>query len=201
MDGAEILYGLLTEPVFLAVAGGLLLVFAIVALVVLRRLYRRARTLVGSQRHLIDRARVEVAARSLPAGPQREAAELRRRLGQAVTATDRQLTAAEAQPLVSATVAEQHHELKRLAATLDAHLRHLQGDPDPARVSAALPEAAAWTEQLCEVAAELRAAVRESVQATTAGDVRALGTSAADGVAGLRAGIDYLQAQIRSRRP
>ncbi|WP_181783866.1 hypothetical protein, partial [Pseudonocardia pini] len=58
-------------------------------------------------------------------------------------------------------------------------------------------EASGWTDQLCEIAAELRAAVRESARVTTHEDVQALGTGTKDGVAALRAGIDFLQERVR----
>lgn len=188
----ELLVSLLTDPVFLAVAGGLLLVLTVVLVVVARRLWRRARAFAGANAHHLERARTELRARTLPDGPQRRAVELRRRLAGTVAETDRVLAAAAGHAVVSATLTEQHRELGRLAAALDAHLRDLERDPEPARVEAALPEAAQWTEQLCEVAAELR----ESVRATTGlhgDDVRALGESTSDGVAALRAGMEFLQ--------
>jgi hypothetical protein len=190
----ELLEALLMNPVALAVLGGVLLVLVIVVGFVLRGLWKRARSFAGAQQHRIERARTEIAAIRL-SGPRREAVELRRTLAESVTATDRQLAAAPS-ALVGATVAEQHRELQRLAADLDAHLRTLQEEPAAARVEAALPEARGWTEQLCEIAAELRAGARESVRATTEEDVRALGTGTADGVAALRAGIDFLQSQV-----
>ncbi|NMH95851.1 hypothetical protein [Pseudonocardia acidicola] len=188
----------------LAVGGSVALVLLIAALlvgvVVVRRLVRRARGIAGAQAHRIEAARTSLQALTLPVGPQRTAAGLRRRLGVAVTATDRQLAAASAQPLVSATLADQHRELRRLAAALDEHLRGLQRDPDAVRVRAALPEAERWTDQLCDVASELRAAVRASVPAITDGDVRALSDSTSDGVAALRTGTEFLAAQVRHHR-
>ncbi|GAA4542830.1 hypothetical protein [Pseudonocardia xishanensis] len=191
----EILEAPLMNPVALAVVGGVLLVAVLVTGLVLRRMWTRARTFAGSQQHRIERARTELAALRLD-GPRREAVDLRRRLAESVTATDRQLAAAPS-VLVSATVEDQHRELRRLATELDAHLRTLQDEPDAARVEAALPEATGWTDQLCEIAAELRAAVRESARATTHTDVRALDTGTKDGVAALRAGIDFLSERVR----
>lgn len=195
-DDYELLFRLLGEPVFLAIAGGLLLVLTIVAVVVGRRVWRRLRRFAGANAHLVERARAELHTRTLQ-GPARTAAELRARLAAAVTETDRVVAAAAGHALVSATLAEQHHELGRLAAGLDRHLLGLTRDPEPARVQAALPEAQRWTEQLCEVAGDIRENVRASAAATRDSDVRALGDSTADGVAGLRAGIDFLQAQVR----
>ncbi|WP_093089129.1 hypothetical protein [Pseudonocardia oroxyli] len=195
----ELLEALLMNPGALAVLGGVLLVLVIVVGFVLRSMWKRARTFAGTHQHRLDRARTEIAALRLPEGPRRRAVELRRRLAESVAATDRQLGAAPS-ALVGATVAEQHRELRRLAADLDAHLRTLQDEPAADRVEAALPEARLWTEQLCEIAAELRTAVREATRATTGEDVRALGTNAADGAAALRAGIDFLQSQVRHQR-
>jgi hypothetical protein len=189
----DILFQLLLSPTALAVLGGVLLVFALVLAFVLRRIWRRARSFADAQSHRLDRARTEFAALRLPEGPQRRAVDLRRRLGAAVTATERQFAPAEEHALVSATVQDQYLELRRLAAGLDTYLRSLQDDPDPARVEAALPEASIWTDQLCDVAAELRAAVRETTAGTTDADVRTLGTSTIDGVAALRAGMDFLR--------
>jgi hypothetical protein len=194
-DSDVILESLLMNPVALAVVGGILLVAVVVLAFVLRRMWKRARTFAGTQQHRIERARTELAALRLD-GPRKQAVDLRRRLAEAVTATDRQLAAAPS-VLVSATVSDQHRELRRLAGELDAHLRTLQEEPAADRVEAALPEATGWTDQLCEVAAELRAGVRESARATTHEDVRALGTGTADGVAALRAGIDFLQSQVK----
>jgi hypothetical protein len=193
LPGGDILFQLLLSPTALAVLGGVLLVFALVLAFVLRRVWRRARSFADAQSHRLDRARTEFAALRLPEGPQRRAVDLRRRLGAAVAATERQFARAEEHALVSATVQDQYLELRRLAAGLDTYLRSLQDDPDPARADAALPEAAAWTDQLCDVAAELRAAVRETTAGTTDADVRALGTSTIDGVAALRAGMDFLR--------
>ncbi|MHA6793711.1 hypothetical protein ACVGVM_09370 [Pseudonocardia bannensis] len=200
-DGsAELVVQLLTNPTFLAVAGGVALVLLIVTIVVVRRVWRRARSFAGAQSHRIEQARTSFQALAGPEGPQRTAARLRQRLTAAVAETDRQLAAAAVQPLVSATVADQHRELGRLSTALDGHLRGLQRDPDGARVQAALPEAERWTEQLCEIAAELRASVRSSATVTTDADVRSLGESTSDGVAALRAGVEFLAAQVRHHR-
>jgi hypothetical protein len=189
---------LLGNPVAMGVVGGLLLVLLVVVVVVALRLVRRARRLAATHAHRIDRVRTAVAAATLQ-GPQREAVELRQKLAASVTETDRLLASAAA-PLVVSTLGEQHRELGRLAAALDEHLRGLQREPDADRVQAALPEARQWTEQLCEVGATLREQVRASGTATTEADVRALGTSTSDGVAALRAGVDFLQEQVRSYR-
>lgn len=194
----DLLVSLLTDPLFLGVAGGLVLVLAVVAAFAVRRLWRGLRRFAGNNHHLLTRARDELQTRTLPEGPARRAAELRRSLSDAVTETDR-VVAATGHALVSATLAEQHHELGRLATSLDGHLLALQREPDTARVAAALPEAERWTDQLCDVAAEIREHVRASMTAGTDQDVRALGESTSDGAAALRAGIAFLQAQVRSR--
>lgn len=194
----DLLVSLLTDPLFLAVAGGLLLVLAIVVAFTVRRLWRGLRRVAGNNQHLINRARSELQTRTLPEGPARRAAELRRSLSDAVAETDR-VVAATDHGLVSATLAEQHHELGRLATSLDGHLLALQREPDTARVTEALPEAERWTDQLCEVAAEIREHVRASMTAVTGQDVQALGESTSDGAAALRAGIEFLQTQVRSR--
>ncbi|MCW0212748.1 MAG: hypothetical protein OJJ54_05280 [Pseudonocardia sp.] len=193
LPGGDILFRMLLSPTALAVIGGVLLVLVLVLAFVLRRMWRRARSFADSQSQRIDRARTEFAALRLPAGPQRRAVDLRRRLATAVSATERQFAPAAEHALVSATVQDQYLELRRLAAGLDTHLRSLQDDPDAGRVEASLPEATAWTGQLCDVAAELRAAVRETTSTTTDTDVRALGASTIDGVAALRAGMDFLR--------
>jgi hypothetical protein len=190
---------LLDNPVALGVVGGLLLVLLVVVVVVVRRLVRRARQFAAAHAHRIDHARTAIAAATLH-GPQREAVVLRQRLTASVTETDRLLAAAAGAPLVASTLGEQHRELGRLAAALDEHLRGLQREPDAARVQAALPDARRWTEQLCEVGATLREQVRASGTVTTEADVRALGASTSDGVAALRAGVDFLQAQVRGYR-
>lgn len=193
--GGRILEALLMNPVALAIVGGVLLVAVVVVAIVLRRMWKRARSFAATHQHRIERARTELAALRLD-GPRKQAVDLRRRLAEAVTATDRQLAAAPS-VLVGATVEDQHRELGRLAGELDAHLRTLQEEPDAARVEAALPEATGWTDQLCAIAAELRAAVRESAQVTTHQDVQALDAGTQDGVAALRAGIDFLQERVR----
>ncbi|MFP5071097.1 hypothetical protein ACLFMI_15720 [Pseudonocardia nantongensis] len=194
----DLLVSLLTDPLFLAVAGGLLLVLAVVVAFAVRRLWRGLRRFAGNNQHVINRARSELQTRTLPEGPARRAVELRRRLTDAVTETDRMI-AATGHALVSATLAEQHHELGRLATSLDGHLLALQREPDTARAASALPEVERWTDQLCEVAAEIREHVRASMTAGTDQDVRALGESTSDGAAALRAGIEFLQGQVRSR--
>jgi hypothetical protein len=193
----ELLLQLLTDPVFLGVAGGLLLILLIVAVVVGRRLARRVRRLAGQNAHLTDRARAEVHARRLPEGPARTAAQLRRRLLAAVTETDRVISGTD-HALVSATLADQHRELRRLATALDAHLLGLARDPDPARVETALPEARQWTDQLCDVAGTIREGVRRT--GLHGGEVTALGESTSDATAALRAGVDYLQERVHRER-
>ena len=193
--GGQLLEALLMNPVALAIVGGILLVAVVIVGFVLRRMWKRARSFAGSHQHRIERARTELTGLRLD-GPRKQAVDLRRRLAEAVTATDRQLAVAPS-VLVSATVEEQHRELRRLARELDTHLRTLQEEPAVDRVEAALPEATGWTDQLCEIAAELRAAVRDSARVTTEQDVQALDTGTKDGVAALRAGIDFLSDRVR----
>lgn len=189
----ELIFRLLTDPVFLGVAGGLLLVLLIVAVVVGRRIVRRVRRLAGDNSHLIDRARAEIHTRRLPEGPARTAATLRQRLQAAVSETERAVTASD-HALVTATLADQLGELQRLAAALDAHLLGLAREPDPARIAAALPEAQHWTDQLCDVAGTIRDGVRST--GLHGGEVSALGESTSDATAALRAGVDYLQQRV-----
>lgn len=196
----ELLQSLLTDPVFLAVAGVLLLVLVVVGVIVARRLVRRLRRVAGDNRHLINRARSELSVRTLPEGPGRRAAELRRRLSTAVAETDR-VVAGTDHALVSAALHEQHHELGRLSTSLDAHLVALQREPDAERAKAALPEAEQWTDQLCDIAAEIREQVRAGTTALTGQDVQALGESTSDGTAAMRAGIEFLRAQVKNKPP
>lgn len=176
-----------------AIVGVLGLLFLIVMGLLVRKVVQRGKQAVAPR---LERARTEFAAARLGSGPQRQAVELRRRLATAVDATNRTVGAEQSRPLVSALVLDQHRELQRLATELDGYLKTLQHEPDAAAVARALPEATDWTDQLCGVAAELREAVRDSARLTKQDDVRALGRSAFDATAGLRAGIDFLQAQV-----
>lgn len=188
----DLVYRLLTDPVFLTAVGVALLVVLLVLVLAAVLVTRAVRRLAARNAHLIDRARVAVAT-----GPAREAAELRRTLRASVAETDRVMAGTD-HALVSAVLADQHRELGRLSTALDAHLDALARDPDSRRVEAALPEARQWTAQLCDAAATIRDGVRRT--ALHDGEVRALQESTGDAAAALRAGVDFLAERVRQGR-
>lgn len=188
----DLVYRLLTDPVFLGAVGIGLLVVLVVVIVVVVKVTRAVRRMAGRNAHLLDRARA-----ALVTGPAREAVELRGTLRAAVTETDRVMAGTD-HALVSAVLADQHRELRRLAGALDAHLDALARDPDARRVGEALPEAREWTRQLCDVAGTLRDGVRRT--ALHGEEVRALDESTTEAAAALRAGVDYLAERVRHGR-
>ncbi|MGD9526927.1 hypothetical protein [Pseudonocardia sp.] len=188
----ELLYRLLTDPVFLAAVGVALLVVLVVALVVVVKVTHAVKRIAARNAHLLDRARAAVAT-----GPAREAAELRGTLRASVAETDRVMAGTD-HALVSAVLTDQHRELGRLAAALDTHLDALARDPDARRVTDALPEARDWTRRLCDAAATIRDGVRRT--AIHDEEVRALDRSTTDAAAALRAGVDFLAERVREGR-
>ncbi|MGE3284544.1 MAG: hypothetical protein AB7J32_00415 [Pseudonocardia sp.] len=188
----DLLYRLLTDPVFLGAVGVALLVVLALAIVLVVTVTRAVKRVAARNAHLLDRARSAVAT-----GPAREAGELRRTLRTSVAETDRVMAGTD-HALVSAVLRDQHRELDRLAAALDAHLDALARDPDVPRVTEALPEAREWTRQLCDTAATIREGVRRT--AIHGEEFRALDRSTTDAAAALRAGVDFLAERVREGR-
>jgi len=135
-----------------------------------------------------------VQALTAPPGPRRQVACLRRDLSAAAHATG------EAVALVKAaggTVGDLPHLLRRLGrvtGTLDAELRLLAAEPDPAELARVLPAAGARVADVTRVALAIRRAASAGLGAETAAEIAPLQAEVEREVLALDAGVDRLLA-------
>jgi hypothetical protein len=176
------------EGLLLTVLSGFLVSGLLVVLVVWRavRWVRRS----GRLRQRVRTAQALVA----PPGPRREVAWLRRELAAATRAT------ADAVALVGeagGAVGDLPHlarRLGRVAATLDAELRLLAGEPDQAELARVLPAARARVADVARVALVIRRAASAGLGAETAAEIAPLEAEVEREVLALDAGVDRLLA-------
>jgi hypothetical protein len=177
----------------------LLLVVAawVVAGVAAWRLWRLAR-----RRLRASPAVRAVQAWTAPPGPRRQVARLRRELAEAARATPQALAVVRA---AGAPVGDLPHlagRLQRLAGTLDAELRLLAAEPDPAELARVLPAAAGRVADVTRVARTIRRAASASLGAGTAAELLPLQAAVGREVAALDAGLDrLLQLASGAQRP
>ena len=173
---------LLTALIMFVVAGGL----ALAAVWRVGRWLRRSRRL---------RQRVRsVQALTAPTGPRRQVARLRRDLCAAARATGEAVTLVRS---AGGTVGDLPHlarRLDRVAATLDAELRLLAGEPDPAELARVLPAAGARVADVTRVARSIRRAASAGLGAETAAEIAPLELEVEREVVALDAGVDRLLA-------
>jgi hypothetical protein len=135
-----------------------------------------------------------VQALTAPPGPRRQVACLRRDLSAAAHATG------EAVALVKAaggTVGGLPHLVRRLGRvtwTLDAELRLLAAEPDPAELARVLPAARARVADVTRVALAIRRAASAGLGAETAAEIAPLQAEVEREVLALDAGVDRLLA-------
>jgi hypothetical protein len=135
-----------------------------------------------------------VQALTAPPGPRRQVACLRRDLSAAAHATG------EAVALVKAaggTVGGLPHLVRRLGrvtGTLDAELRLLAAEPDPAELARVLPAARARVADVTRVALAIRRAASAGLGAETAAEIAPLQAEVEREVLALDAGVDRLLA-------
>jgi hypothetical protein len=181
-DGAMLEELLLTALAVLLVSG----------LLLLAAVWRAVRWLRRSQRL---RQRVRTAqALVAPPGPRRELAWLRRELAAATRATAEAVALA---ATAGGTVGELPHLVRRLgraAGTLDAELRLLAGEPEPAELARVLPAARARVAEVTRAARTIRRASSAALGASTTAEVAPLQAEVEREVAALDAGVHRLLA-------
>ena len=173
---------LLTLLVMCLVAGG-------VTLVAVWRVVRWVR------RSPMLRRRVRsVQALTTPPGARRQVACLRRDLNAVTHATS---VAVAVVRTAGGTVRDLPHlarRLGRVAETLDAELRLLAHEPDPAELARVLPAARARVADVARVALTIRRAASAGLGADTAAELAPLEAEVAREVRALDAGVDRLLA-------
>jgi hypothetical protein len=127
-----------------------------------------------------------------PPGPRREVAFLRRELAAAVTSTPRAVATVRASAGVVGELPQLVRRLERVATTLDAELRLLANEPDPAEVVRILPAARARVGDVTRVARTIRRAATAGLGAQSAAEVGALSADVEREVTALAAGVRHL---------
>jgi hypothetical protein len=173
---------LLTLLVMSMVAGG----------VVLLAVWRVVRWVRRSPR-LRRRVR-SVQALTTPPGARRQVACLRRDLQVAANATGEAVAVVRAAGGTVGDLPQLARRLGRMASTLDAELRLLAGEPDPAELARVLPAARARVADVTRVALTIRRAASAGLGAATAAELAPLEAEVEREVLALDAGVDRLLA-------
>jgi hypothetical protein len=175
------LEGLLLTVLTVFLVGGVLLLLAV---------WRAVRWVRRSARL---RQRVRTAQAMLaPPGPRREVAWLRRELAAATRASTEAVVLVGTAGGVVGELPRLARHLGRVAGTLDAELRLLAGEPDPAELARVLPAAGARVGDATRVARTIRRAASAALAAETATGIGPLQAEVEREVAALDAGIDRL---------
>ena len=148
-------------------------------------------------RLLRRRLRIEQRLRTVkvwvtPPGGRREVAALRRELAKPVSATPRAVTVVQRAAGVVGDLPQLARRLVRVAATLDAELELLGGEPDPRELARMLPPARARVDDVARVARSIRRAAAAGLDAGRAGELRQLNTDVDQEIAALASGIETL---------
>jgi hypothetical protein len=182
-EGGAMLEGLLLTVLAGFLVTGLLLLLAVWRAV---RWVRRS----GRLRQRVRTAQALVA----PPGPRREVAWLRRELAAATRASTEAVALVGTAGGVVGELPGLARRLGRVAGTLDAELRLLAGEPDPAELARVLPAARARVADATRVARTIRRASSAALGAETAAGIVPLQAEVEREVAALDAGIDRLLA-------
>ena len=135
-----------------------------------------------------------VQALTTPPGTRRQVACLRRDLNAAALATGEAVTVVKAAGGTVGDLPQLARRLGRVAATLDAELRLLAGEPDPAELARVLPAARARVADVARVALTIRRAASAGLGADTAAELAPLEAEVEREVLALDAGVDRLLA-------
>jgi hypothetical protein len=127
-----------------------------------------------------------------PPGGRREVAALRRELAAAVAATPRAVAVVQRASGVVGDLPQLARRLRRVAATLDAELELLGGEPDPRELARMLPPARARVGDVARVARSIRRAATAGLDAGRAGELRQLNADVDQEIAALASGIETL---------
>jgi hypothetical protein len=181
-DGA-MLEGLLLTVLAVSLVTGSLLLLAVWRAV---RWARRS----GRLRQRVRTAQALLA----PPGPRREVAWLRRELAAATRASTEAVALVRKAGGLVGELPRLARRLGRVAGTLDAELRLLAGEPDPAELARVLPAARARVADATRVASTIRRASSAALAAEAATGIVPLQAEVEREVAALDAGIDRLLA-------
>jgi hypothetical protein len=148
-------------------------------------------------RLLRRRLRIEQRLRTVkvwvtPPGGRREVAALRRELAKSVSATPRAVTVVQRAAGVVGDLPQLARRLVRVAATLDAELELLGGEPDPRELARMLPPARARVDDVARVARSIRRAAAAGLDAGRAGELRQLNADVDQEIAALASGVETL---------
>jgi hypothetical protein len=148
-------------------------------------------------RLLRRRLRLEQRVRTVkvwitPPGGRREVAVLRRELAEVVGATPRAVAVVQRASGVVGDLPQLARRLRRVAATLDAELELLGGEPDPRELARMLPPARARVSDVARVARSIRRAAAAGLDAGRAGELRQLNADVDQEIAALASGIETL---------
>jgi hypothetical protein len=135
-----------------------------------------------------------VQALATPPGARRQVACLRRDLSAAAHATGEAVAVVRAAGGAVGDLPHLVRRLGRVARTLDAELRLLAGEPDPAELARVLPAARARVADVTRVALAIRRAASAGLGAETAAEIAPLQAEVAREVLALDAGVDRLLA-------
>jgi hypothetical protein len=133
-----------------------------------------------------------VQAWAAPPGPRRRLARLRRELAAAMAATPQALAVVRAAGGPVGELPLLARRLERLGATLDAELRLLATEPDPAELASMLPTAESRVADLARVARRIRRAASAGLGAGTAAELAPLEAEVEREITALDAGVDRL---------
>jgi hypothetical protein len=147
-------------------------------------------------RLLRRRLRVEQRLRAVkvwvtPPGARREVAALRQELAEAVSAASHAVTVVQRASGMVGDLPQLARRLQRVAATLDAELELLGGEPDPRELARMLPSARARVADLARVARSIRRAAAAGLDAGRA-DLWQLNADVEQEIAALAGGIETL---------
>ncbi len=147
-------------------------------------------------RLLRRRLRVELRLRTVkvwvtPPGARREVAALRRELAEAVSAAPHAVTVVQRASGMVGDLPQLARRLQRVAATLDAELELLGGEPDPRELTRMLPSARARVADFARVARSIRRAAAAGLDAGRV-DLRQLNADVEQEMAALAGGIETL---------
>ena len=135
-----------------------------------------------------------VQALTTPPGARRQGACLRRDLNVATHATGQAVALVRTAGGTVGDLPQLARRLGRVAGTLDAELRLLAGEPDPAELARVLPAARARVADVTRVALTIRRAASAGLGADTTAELAPLEAEVAREVRALDAGVDRLLA-------
>jgi hypothetical protein len=135
-----------------------------------------------------------VQALTTPPGARRQVARLRRDLSAAAHATGEAVAVVRQAGGTVGDLPRLARRLGRVAGTLDAELRLLAGEPDPAELARVLPAARARVADVTRVALTIRRAASAGLGAGTAAELAPLEAEVQREVLALDAGVDRLLA-------